>query len=190
MTFPLLPQLETARLRLRKLTAEDAEVYYQHLGSSEAVTRYMLWEPHRDVSQSLASIQRILRRYEAGRCYRWAIALKETNELIGIIELLRFDEENGSCSFAYMLGERFWGLGYGTETLREVFSFAFMQMDVIAITADHFAVNAASGRVMEKAGMRRSRVLPEKYEKHGIRYDAVEYRITQEQWNDQNRAGS
>ena len=190
MKYPELPILETARLRLRKLTVADTEPYYRHLFGSQAVARYMLWDPHRDLSESAASIQKVLGRYEAGRCYRWGIALKETDALIGIIELLRFDEDTDSCSFAYMLGEAFWGKGFGTEALETVFDFAFSQMQVRIITADHFAINGASGRVMEKAGMKKAGFLPGKYEKNGIRYDAVEYSITQAQWLERRRTGT
>lgn len=179
MRFPDISALETSRLQLRKLTLDDAEDYHRHLFGSEAVSRYMLWSPHRDVSESVASIRKVLRRYEEGRCYRWGITLKATEELIGIIDLLRFDEEADSCSFAYMLGQAYWGRGYGTEALKAVFDFAFTKMEIRSITADHMAENPASGRVMEKAGMTRTRFLPEKYQKNGKTYDAIEYTITQ-----------
>ena len=178
MKFPALPVLETSQLRLRRLSLDDAETYYRRLGSSEAVTRYMLWNPHKDIPESVASIQKVLRRYEEGRCYRWGIALKDSDSLIGVVELLRFDEEAESCSFAYMIAEAFWGKGYGTEALHAAFDFAFTQMEVKSITADHMAENIASGRVMEKAGMHMVRILPKKYEKNGRTYDAVEYSIT------------
>ncbi|MBP3683743.1 MAG: GNAT family N-acetyltransferase [Oscillospiraceae bacterium] len=181
MKYLPIPTLLTPHLRLRKLTMADVQAYYRHLGSSEAVTRYMLWEPHRDISQSVASIEKALRRYAEGRCYRWGIALKETDELIGVMELLRFEEETQRCSFAYMLGEAFWGQGYGTEALKAAFEFAFTQMGVKTIIADHMAENPASGRVMEKAGMQKVRFLPGKYEKNGKKYDAVEYSITASQ---------
>ena len=190
MRFPAIPTLETSRLRLRKLTLEDAENYYHHLFGSEAVSRYMLWSPHQDISESIASIQKVLHRYEEGRCYRWGITLKETGQLVGIIDLLRFDEEAGSCSFAYMLGEAFWNRGYGTEALQAVFSFAFTQMEITSITADHMAENPASGRVMKKAGMTRTRFLSGKYQKNGNTYDAIEYTITQADWNKNSRAES
>ena len=183
MLFVPFRELHTLRLVLRKLTAEDVPAYYERIGSSEAVTKYMLFSAHKDISESVASIRKALRRYEEGRCYRWGIAMKADNTLIGVIELLRFDEENGRCSFAYMLGEGFWGKGYGTEALRAVFAFAFEQIQVSEIVADHFACNGASGAVMRKAGMTHRQTLPAKYEKNGILYDAEEYRITREQWN-------
>ena len=182
MRFPPIPTLETPRLKLRKLTIDDTEAYYSRLFGSEAVARYMLWNPHKDISESAASFRQSLRRYEEGRCYRWGVALQETDSLIGVAELLRFDEETGGCSFAYMLGESFWGQGYGTETLTAAFDFAFSRMDMRSITADHMAENPASGRVMEKAGMTKIQLLPGKYEKIGQLHDAVRYRITAEDW--------
>lgn len=182
MKYPAFQELETPRLRLRRLSMTDVDPYFRHLGSSPVVTQYMLWEPHQEISESRESIQKALKRYEGGRFYRWAIALREDNALIGMIDLLRFDEAANSCSFAYMLGQPFWNQGYGTEALQAVFHFAFTHMQLESITADHFAVNAASGAVMRKAGMRRTRILPGKYEKKGTTHDAIEYRITKEEW--------
>lgn len=183
MEYAEFKQLETARLVLRKLTMEDVPQYYARLGSSEKVTEHMLWVPHKDISESVASIQKVLRRYEAGKCYRWAITLRRDASLIGVIELLGFDHAADTCSFAYMLGKDFWGKGYGTEAVEAAFSFAFSALKVSAITVDHFAENPASGAVMRKAGMQYVRTIPEKYEKHGIKHDAIEYRITKEDWD-------
>ena len=185
MSYIPIHPLETDRLRLRRLTMEDVPLFFTRLGSSEAVTRYMLWKPHKDISESSASIQKVLHRYETGESCRWAIAQKDTDALIGIIDLLGFDEAAGTCSFAYMLGEDFWGRGYGTEAVTAVFRYAFEVLGVDAIIADHFAGNPASGAVMQKAGMTYQRTIPGKYEKNGVLHDAPEYRITREEWNRQ-----
>jgi ribosomal-protein-alanine N-acetyltransferase len=182
MMFPKMKELRTERLTLRKLRPSDAKVYYDRIGSSEAVTQFMLWNPHRDLSESVASIEKALRRYEAGKCYRWGIALQEDDSIIGVIELLRFDEEKGSCSFAYMLGEDFWGRGYGTEALKAALSFAFREMEVDAVEADHMEENEPSGAVMRKAGMRYMGTEKEKYEKNGKLHDARVYRIEKSTW--------
>lgn len=182
MVFPEIKKIETPRLMLRKLRPQDVQTYYDRLGSSEAVTKYMLWNPHRDISESEASVRKALRRYEEGRCYRWGVALRSDDSIIGIIELLRFDEEADSCSFAYMLAEKFWGQGYGTEVLTAALRFAFEEMNVSAVEADHMAENAASGAVMRKAGMVWQRTEVKKYEKNGVFHDAPVYRITAEEF--------
>lgn len=187
MEYIPIKDLKTKRLLLRKLTMEDLQPYFERLGSSAKVTEHMLWNPHKDISESVASIQKVLKRYEAGKCYRWGIALQEDNTLIGVIDLLKFDEEANTCSFAYMLGEEFWGQGYGTEAVEAAFRFAFRELKVSAIISDHFAGNPASGAVMRKAGMHYTQTIPAKYEKHGIRHDAIEYRITKEEWEEKTR---
>ena len=175
-------ELITSRLRLRKLTMNDVPLYYARIGSSAEVTKYMLFSPHEDISESVASVEKALRRYREGKCYRFCIAIRETDELIGVIEPLRFDETDSSCSFAYMLGKDFWGQGYGTEAVTAVFGFLFTKMDVQRVEADHMAENAASGAVMRKAGMTFQCIQPKKYEKDGVFQDAVCYAITKDQW--------
>ena len=187
MDFFDLPALQTPRLVLRKLERTDLPLYYQRLFSSPKVARYMLWQPHTEIAQSAAALEAVLTRYEAGTCCRWAIALNQDDSLIGILELLRFEESTHTCSFAYMLGEDFWGQGYATEALEAAFRFAFTKLGVSAIEADHFVENAASGAVMRKAGMRYLRTIPGKYEKQGILHDAMEYRITAEEWQEKSR---
>ena len=182
MRYPAFREIQTSRLRLRKIRMTDLQSYYTRLGSSEAVTRYMLFQPHKSVEESKASVEKWLDRYEAGNCYHWAIALKDTDELIGMIDLLRFDEETSSCSFAYMLGEGFWNQGYGTEAVRAVFDFGFREMELSYIEADHMEENPASGGVMRKCGMVYQRTEPAKYEKNGRKHNAVVYRINCENW--------
>ena len=187
MRYPQFSPLETPRLRLRKLEMEDAPLFYTRLGGCRAVAAHMLWVPHESPEESQASIQRALSRYATGKFYRWAISRRENNAIIGIIDLLGFDEKAQTCSFAYMLGQEFWGRGYGTEALSAVLDFAFREMELEAVEADHFAENPASGAVMRKAGMRYTGTIPQRYEKDGILHDAPQYRITREEWKMWNR---
>ena len=180
MRYAAFHSLETERLLLRQLQMEDIYEYYERLFGDADVSRYMLFEPHQDIGESLESLQRKLDKYEQGPYYCWGVTLKEEDSLIGLVELLRIDEELESCSFVYMLGCDYWNQGYGTEMLRAVFQFAFEELELQKIQADHMSKNAASGAVMCKAGMKHIGTEPEKYEKLGIRYDAEAYEICNE----------
>ncbi len=48
-----------------------------------------------------------------GRPDLFAIRLKETGKLIGLIHY--FDEKEGSCEIGYGIGSEHWGRGYATE---------------------------------------------------------------------------
>ena len=147
MRFAEFEHVETQRLILRDIRMEDLLEYYERLYGDGDVCRYLLFDPHQDISESMASIEKTLARYEAGNCYRWGIALRDTEELIGIIDLLGFDEEKNTCSFAYMIAQDFWGKGYGTEALKAVLDFAFTALEVKQVVVDHFSTNPASGAV-------------------------------------------
>ncbi len=177
MRFSVFESLETPRLILRDIRMEDIQEYYERLLGDGDVCRYLLFDPHQDIGESLQSIQETLNRYEEGNCYRWGIARKEDDSLIGLIELLRFDEETKSCSFVYLLGCDYWNQGYGTEALKEVIRFAFEKMGMERIVADHMTPNAASGAVMRKAGMEHTGTQRGKYQKHGFSFDAEVYEI-------------
>ena len=175
MNFAELRELQTDRLTLRRLSFDDLYDYYERLGSDGEVSKYMLFEPHQDIGETLALIEEALVRYEEENFYRWGI--ENEDGLIGVIELLHFDEESESCTFTCMLGKQWWGQGYATEALKEIFRFAKEELGVKKITADHMAPNAASGAVMRKAGMVQVGVIPGKYENHGQRHDAIVYEL-------------
>jgi len=180
MRFAEFHPIETERLLLRKLQLGDVYEYYERLFGDADVSRYMLFEPHQTIMESLESVQTKLKRYEEGNFYCWGVELKEEAGLMGLVELLRFDEELNTCSFVYMLGCNYWNQGYGTEILKAVFGFAFDELEVERIVADHMTQNVASGRVMAKAGMKHVGTETGKYEKLGMLYDAELYEICNE----------
>ena len=182
MKYAPFTELKTEHLILRRMELRDAPFFFERLGGSEPVTRYMLFAPHSSGEESEKSVQKHVSRYESGRYYHWVITLRGSDDLIGVISLLRFEEKTESCSFAYMLGEAFWGRGYGTEALEAAFDFAFTQMELQRIQADHMAGNPASGAVMRKVGMEYIGREPGKYEKNGCVHDAFCYAITKEKW--------
>ena len=181
MRYPKFHPIETERLLLRKLQPEDIYEYYERLFGDADVSRYMLFQPHQDISESMESLQRKLDRYDQENYYSWGVTLKGDDSLIGLIELLRFDEASQSCSFVYLLGCDYWNKGFGTEMLKAVIRFAFREMGVRRIVADHMSKNPASGAVMTKAGMRHTGTVKDKYEKLGHTYDAEVYEIRNEE---------
>ena len=174
-------ELNTRQLRLRQVRLEDAERFYCFAGS-ETVTKYMFWKPHQNVGDSVASIEKTISRYEAGNNWRWGIALAETDELIGIIDLLGINEAERSCTFAYMIAEDYWGKGFATEALKAVLGFAFSHLELETVWGEHFGPNGASGAVMRKAGMKYTGTEFGKYEKNGEIFDVPQYRITRKEW--------
>ena len=57
-----MPDLETDRLILRKLTMHDAEDIYAYSRDPE-VARHVLWDAHRSIGESRAYLRYMIRRY-------------------------------------------------------------------------------------------------------------------------------
>ena len=182
MKFAKFEELKTENLCLRSFRESDAELFFERVGGDSEVTKYMLFEPHKSVDESRVSIRKIMARCDEGGAYTWAIVLPEDDSVIGRIDLLRFEEEESRCCFAYMIGKEFWGQGYGTEALAAVLQFAFDKMQIEEVVADHMSENSASGAVMRKVGMHFVQKHTAKYEKCGKLHDADEYKITADEW--------
>ena len=139
MRFAEFHPIETERLLLRQLQMEDVYEYYERLFGDGDVARYMCFEPHQDISESLESLQQKLDRYEEGNFYCWGVSPKGEEGLMGLVELTDLEESRDSCSFLCMLDCSYWNQGYGTEVMKAVFNFAFEELEVqrIAAGTDH-----------------------------------------------------
>ncbi|MEO8295316.1 MAG: GNAT family protein [Gemmatimonadota bacterium] len=51
------------------------------------------------------------------------------------------------------IGKPYWGQGYSTEAVAEIIRYDFEDRKLHRVYAHHLTRNAASGRVMQKAGM-------------------------------------
>ena len=62
------------------------------------------------------------------------------------------DIERASAEIGYWLGRAYWGRGVVADAVRAATRFAFAELGVHRVFAVPFAFNAASSRVLEKAG--------------------------------------
>ena len=80
--------IETERLRLRRVTVDDAQAMFDNWASDPEVTRYLTWKPHRGVEETREILQAWAGRYEKQDFYLWGIALRETDTLFGTISVV------------------------------------------------------------------------------------------------------
>jgi ribosomal-protein-alanine N-acetyltransferase len=82
-----------------------------------------------------------------------AFAIAVNDEAVGSVAfMLRGDVERVSAEIGYWLGEPLWGRGIATEALVAVTQYAIATHGLTRMFAVPFAWNAASCRVLEKAG--------------------------------------
>ena len=88
------------------------------------------------------------------------------------------DVHRYTATVAYWLGEEFWGRGIMTEAVTTVTDFCFENFPLRRISAEVFANNPASARVLEKAGFTFEGCLKNDVLKDGELLDSLLYART------------
>lgn len=176
-----MPTLETPRLILRRMTMRDAGDIFAYSRDAD-VARHVLWAAQREIGEAREYVRYMLRRYRADEPSSWGIEEKATGRLIGTIGYMAYDADNASCELGYSLAHWAWNKGYMTEALRRVIAYTFDAMDINRIEAQHELDNPASGRVMEKCGMRREGVLRQRLYNKGKYVDVALYAVLRQEW--------
>jgi RimJ/RimL family protein N-acetyltransferase len=120
--------------------------------------------------------------WREGRSVVFAVTLTHEKLLIGAIGLT-LNPVHDRAELGYWIGQPFWGRGYCTEAARAVLDYAFRTLDLHRIHATHFTRNPASGRIMEKLGMRREGVLRRHIRKWDDFEDVVVYGILRDEFD-------
>jgi ribosomal-protein-alanine N-acetyltransferase len=147
-----LPTLETDRLILRKMILDDAEAIFAYASDPE-VSRYTLWDTHRTIEDSRAFLRLVLDKYESGGEPDWGILYKGDHRFVGTCGFASWEAGHARAELGYVIHREYWGQGLVPEAVRAMISFGFERMGLNRIEARCIAENAASVRVMEKAGM-------------------------------------
>ena len=149
------PIIETERLFLRPVTLDDAEAMFEYASDKEN-TRYTF-----PTNQSLEETKNnIAQFYLANPLGRWGIELKSNGEFIGTIDLHKLDAVIKKATIGYIINQKYWNRGFTTEANRVVIELAFEKIGMNKLDAFHDKDNPASGKVMEKSGMRFSHEEP------------------------------
>jgi ribosomal-protein-alanine N-acetyltransferase len=115
-------------------------------------------------------------RFEKGQEVVFAIAEKDGGEVIGAIGLtLNLAQEH--AELGYWIGKPYWGRGYCTEAGHTVLRYAFGELQLHRVHAHHLSHNPASGRVMQKLGMRHEGRLRQHVKKWNEFFDVEAYGI-------------
>ena len=147
-------RINTDRLLLRDFLATDwAETLaYQR---DPLYLRFYLWTDRteaevKDFIQGFINQQNERPR----RKFQLAIVLRESSKLIGNCGIRLNQGNDREADIGFELSPEFWGRGFATEAGNAMVEFGFSELKLHRISSWCIADNAASGRVLEKLGLR------------------------------------
>lgn len=178
---PIVPTLETPRLRLRKLLMTDSQDIYEY-SKDPLVAKHVLWDPHRSVAESRSYIRYMQRKYRTDEAYSWGIELKAEKRIIGTIGFMWIQTQNNAAEVGYSLSRMYWNQGIMTEALSKLLEYGFRTLNLNRIEAQHETDNPASGAVMRHCGMRQEGVLRSRIINKGKYVDMVLYAVLRREY--------
>ncbi|MES2812795.1 MAG: GNAT family N-acetyltransferase [Bacteroidota bacterium] len=152
-TNPFLPfqNLESERLLLRQITPEDIQEVYE-LRSNPDTMKYIPRPLVTNHEEAMAHIKMINDKIDIGEGINWAITLKPSNKLLGIIGHYRIKWEHFRSEIGYMLLPETHGKGIASEAVQLVCQYGFNHMNMHSLEGVIDPENFASARVLEKNG--------------------------------------
>jgi ribosomal-protein-alanine N-acetyltransferase len=169
-------RLETERLTLRKAAKSDAPDMLEY-ASDEDTVKYLNWAGAKTIDEVMAGII----GFHWSRPGVWVIELKENKKCIGAIDI-RLEPGHEKSEAGYVLNRDYWNKGYMTEALTAVIDFCFGVLELNRVETYHYVGNEASGRVMQKCGMRFEGISVQSAKIKGVFRDVARYGLTKEQW--------
>lgn len=179
-------RLETERLIIRELVEHD---WRPLLGIEQQpkVVRYMTQEPQTEPSIRAYVERGMLAARDVPRLvFDFAITERGDDTLIGRVGMRRTESEPQMAMLWFLVDPRLAGRGYATEAARALLAYAFDEVGLHRVWGDCDPRNPASGRVMEKVGMRREGHLVENAWIKGEWCDSVLYAILAREWRGRN----
>jgi ribosomal-protein-alanine N-acetyltransferase len=164
-----LPILETERMRLAPLAAEDSDDIFSLMRDAEVMA---FWDVAENDDPDLirgiveAQVEEIAR----GRAVHWTMRTLADDAFIGVCDLSEIDPRHKRAEVGFMLGRGAWGQGYATEAMQAVIAYAARQGLRRLIARTHLG-NRRSDSLLEKLGFKEEGLLRGHVLREGERRD-------------------
>jgi len=133
--------LETKRLTIRQFTQEDFDNVVSFMKGVTSTSFNQLFKTIIDTYQSQE------------RVISYALVLKNNGDFLGFCGLNTL-EDNMQMELFYFLRPEYCGNGYAIESLRKIFEYAFLELELNKIVAYIDQGNTRGWKVAERSGMK------------------------------------
>jgi len=179
---------EGKRIRIRKLRPSDAESIYENARDVE-IYRWAISIPR---PYPRAEADRLIRKasyyLKRGKRYAFGIALKDSDRVIGIVDLFKVDFENKDAELGYWIGKKYRGKGLMSEAVELMLNFGFTKLKLHRIHANVFEGNTASEKVLKRHGFIYEGLSRESRFKCGKWQNELRYALLKKHWRIRKQA--
>ena len=144
-------ELETKDLLIRKAVKSDTESILKNYWSKEKTARFMLWKPTKDFAEAEERMDKTIAFEKDKPCF--VITEKSSKEVIGMVGFLEtspgvFED----CGLG--IGCDYIGKGYGSQTLKRMLDYLFIDCNAKKIIYTSMQENIKSISLQQKYGFK------------------------------------
>ena len=104
----------------------------------------------------------------------YIIEESEGNTAIGVTSLINIDTKNRNAECIIDIGEKeYWGKGYGTEALKMLLEYAFLELNLHRVSLRVFSFNESAIHIYNKIGFRKEGIMRESIYRNGKWHDII-----------------
>ena len=175
--------IATQRLMLREFEAGDIDAIYVY-HADPLYLRYYPWTSRtRDDVEALIGRLVAWSQERPRSKFQLAVVLESDGAVIGNCGI-RMEAAHGyEAELGCEINPRYWGLGYGTEAIQAMLDYGFRKQSLDRVWAEMVADNTAAARLVEKAGMRKEKSLPQHKWMKDRWWDTLVYGIHYTEWH-------
>jgi RimJ/RimL family protein N-acetyltransferase len=174
------PTIELEKVRLRALRPADTPALLGYLSNPVVTERTSFPE----ISQAMVAgmIERARSRWAAGEPSRWAVALRDDDQLIGTCGFNDWSPAHRWAELAFDLAPAWWGHGLMGQSVIAALAWIFRQNMADRVQAFVRVDNVTSQALLGRAGFEREGCLRSYRICRGQRYDFHVYALLRPDW--------
>lgn len=175
-----VPDLETARLRLRRLAPGDAAGLHRAYGDPETM-RFWDLPPSRDEAETE---RRIRFSIEADPSWHaaWAVCVRDGGDFVGMVNYHARQPWNRRLAVGWILIPEARGQGLMGEAMTALLAHGFGALEAHRVEAEIAPGNGASERLAGRLGFRREGLLRDRVEVGGVPRSVVMWSLLRPEW--------
>lgn len=168
--LPELPEVVTARLRVRPVTAADLPALMA-VNGDEAVVLHLPYPAWRTTADAEAWLDRTRQVEAMGTGRQYVLAHADDGRAIGTLLIFRHEPASARAELGYALARTHWRRGLMREALQAVCAAAFMQAGLRRLEAEVHPDNQASNDLLSSLGFTLEGRLRQRWQAKGAAYD-------------------
>jgi RimJ/RimL family protein N-acetyltransferase len=172
---------ESKKIFLRKMTSEDINLYHQWRNDIEVMQSTALLLDVYNIKETEEFVMNVILGSNFSKCY--IIIEKKSDKPIGVVSLINIDYKNRNAECIIDIGDKeAWGKGFGTEAMKLILDFGFLEMNLHKISLRAFSFNSRAIKLYEKLGFQWEGTLRESIFRGGRWHDILQMSILKNEY--------